>query len=71
MTLLHGRDKRVEATRQIHSLPTIVIHGAAVAHLVYMITIEVKRGIDIIVTVCEVLLPLCVGWIGEHDITLP
>ena len=68
---LHGFNKRNISLRQIHLIPLVIIAVATVAQLVYLIAIKVKIGIDIIVALGNICLPLGITRIEQIDIAFP
>ena len=70
-TLLDGLDEGGIGAWEMDLAPRRIIARTTVAQLVDLIAIEVKEPIDLVITVAEIALPICVPWIQEVDITLP
>ena len=67
MEALHGADERGVSARQIDRLPVVVVTGPATAELVDLVSVEVEDGIDVVVPLTDVLLPLAVAGIEQVD----
>jgi len=71
MLLFHGFDERGISLRQIYLIAIIVIAVTPVSQLVYLITVKVQIGINIIVFLGNICLPFRIGGIEQEDITFP
>ena len=71
MSVLHVVDEGGKAVPKIDAIPVVIVDIASRAELIYLVAIEVKETVNLVVAFCQIRQPILVCRINQVDVALP